>query len=235
MKKNKIFIVLNLIFLCIPIIVNAHPGRTDANGCHYCRTNCAKYGLSNGEYHCHNNSSSNVKTVVKQKSSDNTIKSIRINGEKITVSENMIYHTTKDKLNIVVVPNNEYTEYKIDKTNLSVGENNITIKVTAEDGSIKNYNLLVIREGLSNNTNVSITVNNEVINFNVEKPEITVSSETKNLNYSYVLEDINSTLKVTGDKNLKTGENIVTFKVVAEDNTQRDYILIVNKLRKDNS
>lgn len=49
------------------------------------------------------------------------------------------------------------------------------------------------------------------------------------MNYSYVLEDINSTLKVTGDKNLKTGENIVTFKVVAEDNTQRDYILIVNK------
>lgn len=132
----------------------------------------------------------------------------------------MIYHTTKDKLNIVVVPNNEYAEYKIDKTNLGVGENNITIKVTAEDGSIKNYNLLVIREGLSNNTNVSITVNNEVINFNVEKPEITISSETENLNYSYVLEDINSTLKVTGDKNLKTGENIVTFKVVAEDNTQ---------------
>lgn len=163
-----------------------------------------------------------------------TIKFIRINGEKITVSENMIYHTTKDKLNIVVVPNNEYAEYKIDKTNLSVGENKITIKVTAEDGSIKNYNLLVIREGLSNNTNVSLTVNNEKINFNVEKPEITVSSETKNLNYSYVLEDINSTLKVTGDKNLKTGENI-TFKVVAEDNTQRDYILIVNKLRKDNS
>ncbi len=163
-----------------------------------------------------------------------TIKSIRINGEKITVSENMIYHTTKDKLNIVVVPNNEYAEYKIDKTNLNVGENKITIKVTAEDGSIKNYNLLVIREGLSNNTNVSLTVNNEKINFNVEKPEITVSSETKNLNYSYVLEDINSTLKVTGDKNLKTGENI-TFKVVAEDNTQRDYILIVNKLRKDNS
>lgn len=147
----------------------------------------------------------------------------------------MIYHTTKDKLNIVVVPNNEYAEYKIDKTNLNVGENKITIKVTAEDGSIKNYNLLVIREGLSNNTNVSLMVNNEKINFNVEKPEITVSSETKNLNYSYVLEDINSTLKVTGDKNLKTGENIVTFKVVAEDNTQRDYILIVNKLRKDNS
>lgn len=32
----------------------AHPGRTDANGGHYCWTNCAKWGLSYGEYHYHN-------------------------------------------------------------------------------------------------------------------------------------------------------------------------------------
>lgn len=39
MKKNSVFICVVLIFLCIPVVVNAHPGRTDANGCHYCRTN----------------------------------------------------------------------------------------------------------------------------------------------------------------------------------------------------
>ena len=38
--------------------VVAHPGRTDANGCHTCRTNCAKWGLSQGEYHCHNGGTS---------------------------------------------------------------------------------------------------------------------------------------------------------------------------------
>ncbi|UUZ85856.1 YHYH domain-containing protein [Paenibacillus sp. P26] len=32
----------------------AHPGNTDANGGHYCRTNCAKWGLQQGEYHYHN-------------------------------------------------------------------------------------------------------------------------------------------------------------------------------------
>ncbi len=31
----------------------AHPGRTDSYGCHICRTNCHKWGLSYGEYHCH--------------------------------------------------------------------------------------------------------------------------------------------------------------------------------------
>lgn len=38
-------------------IVEAHPGNTDAYGCHTCWTNCAKWGLSTGEYHCHGGSS----------------------------------------------------------------------------------------------------------------------------------------------------------------------------------
>ncbi len=36
-----------------PAVVLAHPGRTDASGCHTCRTNCPNWGLSYGEYHCH--------------------------------------------------------------------------------------------------------------------------------------------------------------------------------------
>lgn len=38
--------------------IQAHPGRTDSNGCHTCRTNCEKWGLEYGEYHCHNGGSS---------------------------------------------------------------------------------------------------------------------------------------------------------------------------------
>jgi hypothetical protein len=51
MKK----IILSLIVsgLIIPSISFAHPGRTDSSGGHTCRTNCANWGLSNGEYHYH--------------------------------------------------------------------------------------------------------------------------------------------------------------------------------------
>ena len=31
----------------------AHPGNVAADGCHYCRTNCAKWGEVEGERHCH--------------------------------------------------------------------------------------------------------------------------------------------------------------------------------------
>ncbi len=30
-----------------------HPGGTDRNGCHICRTNCSRWGLRPGERHCH--------------------------------------------------------------------------------------------------------------------------------------------------------------------------------------
>ena len=53
MKKNKI-ITFVLAFFLVPIITFAHPGRTDSSGCHTCRTNCSSWGLSTGEYHCHN-------------------------------------------------------------------------------------------------------------------------------------------------------------------------------------
>lgn len=44
---------LILVFSLISV-ANAHPGNTDKYGCHTCRTNCPKWGLSRGEYHCHN-------------------------------------------------------------------------------------------------------------------------------------------------------------------------------------
>ncbi|MGG4397009.1 copper amine oxidase N-terminal domain-containing protein [Paenibacillus thiaminolyticus] len=39
----------------------AHPGKTDKNGGHTCRTNCEKWGLEYGEYHYHGGSSRSSK------------------------------------------------------------------------------------------------------------------------------------------------------------------------------
>ena len=38
--------------------VAAHPGGTAGDGCHFCRTNCAKYGEVQDQRHCHNAKSS---------------------------------------------------------------------------------------------------------------------------------------------------------------------------------
>jgi hypothetical protein len=56
LKKLKIILITVIIFLGLVFssVTFAHPGRTDKYGCHTCRTNCPRWGLSYGEYHCHN-------------------------------------------------------------------------------------------------------------------------------------------------------------------------------------
>ena len=52
-KNLKLKILIITIIILVPTKVLAHPGRLDSKGCHYCRTNCAKWGLEIDEYHCH--------------------------------------------------------------------------------------------------------------------------------------------------------------------------------------
>ena len=58
MKKKVFYLLIIAIFCSTTTTVYAHPGRTDSNGCHTCRTNCERWGLSYGQYHCHNGGSS---------------------------------------------------------------------------------------------------------------------------------------------------------------------------------
>lgn len=51
---RKVFSLLLLTFLFIfSSSVFAHPGRTAADGCHYCRTKCDYWGVPWNERHCH--------------------------------------------------------------------------------------------------------------------------------------------------------------------------------------
>ena len=49
------------VFLVLTVLTarssSAHPGGLAADGCHYCRTNCAKWGEVAGERHCHGQAS----------------------------------------------------------------------------------------------------------------------------------------------------------------------------------
>lgn len=55
MKRRLLLVItfILVVFQFTAISASAHPGKTDANGGHTCRTNCAKWGLKNGQYHYH--------------------------------------------------------------------------------------------------------------------------------------------------------------------------------------
>jgi hypothetical protein len=55
--KKPLFVLLIITFISFNTLsgalVYAHSGKTNKDGCHICRTNCKKYGLKKGQYHCH--------------------------------------------------------------------------------------------------------------------------------------------------------------------------------------
>lgn len=53
-QPTVVWFVLLTFLTMFAVPVQAHPGRTDSSGCHTCRTNCAQWGLQDGQYHCHN-------------------------------------------------------------------------------------------------------------------------------------------------------------------------------------
>lgn len=57
-KKTFVAILFLHIFLfTFATIVSAHPGNTASDGCHYCRTNCDRWGVPWNVRHCHGGTS----------------------------------------------------------------------------------------------------------------------------------------------------------------------------------
>ena len=63
MKKLTVIFFVLFSFFVFASRIDAHPGRTTADGCHYCRTNCASWGVPLNERHCHGSGSAPVQTV----------------------------------------------------------------------------------------------------------------------------------------------------------------------------
>jgi hypothetical protein len=51
---KRIALIFTALLTLTSMTVFAHPGRTASDGCHYCRTNCEKWGVPKDQRHCHN-------------------------------------------------------------------------------------------------------------------------------------------------------------------------------------
>lgn len=165
------------------------------------------------------------------KSNDNTLKTITIDGNNIEISDNINYLTTNEKIDIEVTTNDDKATYEIkNKETLSIGENIIIIDVTAEDGTIKSYNITVTRNKiLSSETGIEITINDQIVKFDNYKSTVYISSNEDTITFNSKLKDENAKIEMDEIPKLKTGDNIINIKVIAEDGTEQKYELIIHK------
>ena len=119
MKKRILKIASMIIVLLMMITpISAHPGRTDANGGHYCRTNCAKWGLRDGEYHYHNGGGSSSSSSSDSSSSSSSTDSGSSSTSQTQSTPQVVYYTKQG----------ETAGYNYKKANPDAGKEDLTGK-----------------------------------------------------------------------------------------------------------
>lgn len=120
---------------------------------------------------------------------------------------------------------------------LKEGVNTINVKVTAENGSSKNYVLKVTRIVKSNtvvpnNYLKSLSIKNYQINFDkdIVLYNITIENE-KSLEFTYETESKDSSVIINGNENLKNG-SVITLIVTAVDGSTREYKFNISKIEE---
>ena len=153
----------------------------------------------------------------------------------------------KDTLEYTVDVSNEIDEIEIDgkledlsssvegfKTySLNEGENSIYITVTSESGVVRTYRIIVNREENVSSYLKKLSVDDYDLSPSFDKENleyfINVNNETTSLNINAIPEDEKATYEIKGNQNFVIGMNEVTITVTAEDGTETEYILYVNR------
>ncbi len=124
--------------------------------------------------------------------------------------------------------------------NLNYGNNTFRITVTSEADTSKVYTINVVRLNTkenksSNNFLSNIKLNNGNINFekNVLEYNINVLYDVDNIEVTAVPEDNKSKIEISGNENLNVGLNKIKILVIAEDGSEREYIINVDKKKED--
>jgi len=179
------------------------------------------------------------------KSNDATLKSLDVGGYTLSPAFNKDtanYTITVDPsikgLDVSAITNDPKATVSVTgNTNWDSGTNNITIKVTAEDGTVKNYIVTVKRPGdtsskSSNNFLKELNIKEAPIKFNknTNSYSITVPYETDKLTIDAVTDHKGAKVEIIGNKDFKVGEvNVVEVRVTAEDGSVRIYSINVTR------
>ena len=180
--------------------------------------------------------------ITREKNDDASLKSITVNDKEITLKADLLVYTTKvdndvTKPTIKAVPTDSNAKAVVEKFNdLVEGENEISITVTASNGTKKVYVINIVRDQkISTNSKLGkLEVKGQNINFEPDKTEYKVHINHDVDKLDLVLETDNEKAKyiVTGNKDLKDG-SVVKIKVTAEDGeTITNYTINVEKEKK---
>ena len=179
--------------------------------------------------------------VLRDASSNKNLSDLKIDGvtvegfNKDELKYSLNVENEKDKINIEATLEDETASVTgIGDISLKTGENILNVTVTAEDGSVKVYEIAVTRAKSNNNYLKSLSVNEGTISPEFSKNNltynITVPYEIESLKINAQAEDSTAEIEIDGNNNFTVGsDNKVYVNVVAEDKTVRAYLINVTR------
>ncbi len=167
------------------------------------------------------------------------LKSLTLNSGNLTfdpdITEYRMYvPRSLEKLEVNAVAEDNNAEVKVENPEtLEIGDNKVTITVTATDGTSTVYTLNIIKKETdqisTNNYLKSLTITGYDIEFarDVQEYKISLGNRTY-LNVNAVAEDSNAEVTIDNTKYL-TKDSVVHVMVRAEDGSARIYTILLNK------
>lgn len=179
------------------------------------------------------------------KNPNSYLKTIKIGGDEI---DNFKYNTLNYRVEVESTTNEVLLEASSISSKASVsgtgsitllsGENKKTITVTAENGDVSYYNLIIIKKAKEDN--ISLSSNNNLKSLIIDKIDFTFDKDTleynleapfevNNINLTYEFEDSSSTSDNIKNFDLIVGLNKINISVKALDGSVKEYVLNIRR------
>jgi hypothetical protein len=204
--------------------------------------------LSDGKNDASVGTVSYAATIAQPLSKDNALKSLTVSNATINpaFAPDITSYTAEvpfevSKLNVSAVANDTKAKVSVNSPNLTPnGTTQVTVTVTAENGSTKVYTIAVKRANdpnyvpSSNNDLSGITVEGFLLSpvFSVDQMEYVVwlPYETESVKVAGTAADSLASVRVEGGDNLTAGaDNVINVICVAEDGTEKAYTVVAKR------
>ena len=212
------------------------------------KISCTNLVTSDGSADTNVSTASHTFTVAAPVSGDNTLKSLTVNNATISpaFNPNTTSYTAEvpfevERLDLSVQVNNGGSKIYVNSPELTAGgTTNVTITVTAENGSTRTYTIAVTRAQdpnyvpSSNNNLASIKVQGYVLSpvFDTKVTEYVVwlPYETESVSVTATPADYKASVRIEGGKELIAGaDNEIKVICAAEDGTEKVYTVIAKR------
>lgn len=179
------------------------------------------------------------------KSTDNTLKSLKINGHDVVNFKPNQYSYTQEVDSSVVYANIDaelnsssatFKEgYGSRSVPLEYGENVIEIKVIADSSDEKTYVLTLVKPDNrgTDNSLKNIFLNSGKIKLDFDSKTLLYHIKTyklETINVEAVAMDSKANIKIEKDEKLKTGENIINIVVTSESGSDKTYKIVIDNV-----